>query len=115
VSLLLGYGWLDRTAYWAWVAGMAMGGFLGMLLGQWMAWLLMRNPLGMLIRAVREAWADVVHLWTTGQLRPGRLARPETPRLPAGRFVVSGAASGADADGWLAATKAHSGAARANR
>lgn len=74
MSALLGYGWLDRTAYWAWVAGMAMGGFLGVLLGQWMVWLLLRNPLGWVLRAYRELWADILHLCATGSLRPGRLA-----------------------------------------
>ncbi len=54
MSALLGYGWMDRTAYWAWVAGMVMGGFLGVLLGQWMVWLLLRNPLGLLLRAGRK-------------------------------------------------------------
>lgn len=74
MSALLGYGWIDHTAYWAWVAGMAMGGFLGVLLGQWMVWLLLRNPLGWVLRAERELWADILHLCATGQLRAGRLA-----------------------------------------
>lgn len=75
MSALLGYGWMDRTAYWAWVAGMVMGGFLGVLLGQWMVWLLLRNPLGLLFRACRKVRRDIVHLCATGRLRPGRLAR----------------------------------------
>jgi len=52
---------------------MVVGGFLGTLFGQWMTWLLLRNPLGCVIRAYRELWRDIVHLCATGQLRPGRL------------------------------------------
>lgn len=66
MSLLLGYAWLDHTAYWAWVTGMVMGGFLGVMLGQWMVWLTLRNPLRQLVRAEREVWADIRSLWRTG-------------------------------------------------
>ena len=58
---------------------MVTGGFLGMLFGQWMTWLLMRNPLGCVVRAYRELWRDIVHLCATGNLRPGRLDINERP------------------------------------
>lgn len=67
MSLLLGYGWLDHTAYWAWVVGMVMGGFLGTLLGQWMTWLVLRNPLAGVFRAYRRLFADIRRLWCTGR------------------------------------------------
>ena len=62
----------EVDASWAWAAGMAMGGFCGVLLGQWLTWLLLRNPLRPAVRAYREVWRDVLHLCATGQLRPGR-------------------------------------------
>jgi hypothetical protein len=66
VSALLGYGWIDHTAYWAWVAGMAMGGGMGTLLGRWLVWLTLRNPLACLFRAYRQLFADIRNLWRTG-------------------------------------------------
>lgn len=72
MSALLGYAWLDRTAYWAWAAGMAMGGGLGTVLGRQLTLLTLRSPLRLLARAYRELWRDIVHLCATGQLRAGR-------------------------------------------
>jgi O-antigen/teichoic acid export membrane protein len=75
-------------AAWAWVAGMAVGGGLGTLFGQWMQLLLWRNPLRQLARAYRELWRDIVYLCATGNLRPGRLDINESPggRDSAGAF-----------------------------
>lgn len=60
------------SASWAWLAGMAMGGFCGILLGQQLTWLLLRNPLRTVARAYRELWRDIWYLIETGHLRPGR-------------------------------------------
>ena len=51
---------MDAT--WAWLAGMTMGGFLGVLLGQWMTWLLLRNPLRLLARLYAWIWRETLRL-----------------------------------------------------
>ena len=55
-----------------WSVGVITGAFFGILAGQWMAWLTLRNPLRTVTRAYAELWRDIVHLCATGQLRPGR-------------------------------------------
>jgi len=92
--VILGPGWLFVLG-----AALGGGGGGGVLLGGWLAWLTFRNPLGMLVRAYAELWADIVHLWTTGELRPGRLA-PRAGRDPASAGAVPGAT--ADAAQWPA-------------
>jgi hypothetical protein len=62
----------DHLAAWAFVIGAAAGGFAGVMLGQWLAWLTLRNPIGCVIRAYRELFEDIDYLFATGQLRPGR-------------------------------------------
>jgi hypothetical protein len=56
--------------------------------GRQCARLLPHDPLGLLIRAYRELWADIAHLAATGQLRPGRLAKPRKAPENPGPFVV---------------------------
>lgn len=71
MSALLGWCWMSPLAFWAWAAGMAMGGGIGTLLGHWLTLLTLRNPLGAVVRAYRELWRDIAHLWATGCGRAG--------------------------------------------
>jgi hypothetical protein len=57
-----------------WLTGVVTGAFVGVLAGQWMTWLTLRNPLDAVIRAYRELFADIAHLCATGELRIRRLA-----------------------------------------
>lgn len=72
MSLILGIAWLSPAAFWAWAAGMTMGGFLGTLLGQWMTLLIQANPVGWVVRQYRALLGDIRHLLVTGELRAGR-------------------------------------------
>lgn len=61
---------------WEFLGGVVLGGFAGVLAGEWAAWLflvpLRRDPLRWLGREYGELWRDIVHLCVTGHLRPGR-------------------------------------------
>lgn len=50
-------------------SGLAAGAFGGVLLGRWLTLLTLRDPLGIVARAYRELWRDIVHLAVTGELR----------------------------------------------
>ena len=63
---------MSLLAY-TWVAGVATGGFAGVLLGQWLTWLTLRNPLNCVFRAYSELFADIEHLCATGQLPAGKV------------------------------------------
>lgn len=52
---------------WAWVAGLTMGFFGGVLAGRWSVFALMRNPLGQVIRAYRELIDNIERLSRTGR------------------------------------------------
>lgn len=52
---------------------MTMGGFLGILLGQWMERVLSRNPLRLLFRAYRKAWRDILRVSASGADVVGRV------------------------------------------
>jgi hypothetical protein len=52
---------------------MTMGGFLGVLLGQWLVWLTLRNPLRVAVRLCREAWRDILRVSASGADVVGRV------------------------------------------
>lgn len=68
MSSLLGVVWLSRAAYDDFLVGFVLGALPGALIGQWLTWLTLRNPLGWLIRVYADLYRDIGRLCRTGRL-----------------------------------------------